>query len=566
MIFVKKMHHIKTALLGGLSLILWDTTAQQSAENMGAAINSEYPELAPIIAPDNGILYFVRKNHPLNKFGVEGSAQYGGSQDVWFSENKNGAWTISRRMSDIINRDQFNTILSISPDGNRLLLQGAYLNGEYDGVGFSLSTRTANGWSIPQKIDIPKYEKMSASQRDYASLSADGTTMLLSFSTKKKGGDDDLWVVFQDEDGEWSEPMNLGDDVNTEFSETTPFLAPDGKTLYFSSNRTGGLGSNDIYVCKRLDDTWERWSEPTNLGPQINTEDFDAYFTLSASGEWAYFVTGKNTKGKKDIMRYKWASKGGSVPASKPAPVVAANMEVPKTNSDKDKKTKVETTNLNTEPVVMLSGKVIDPNTGRVPANAKVVYEDLATGKQLGVATPDPITGSYKLVLPYGKNYGISTQIEGYLPSSQNIDLSNRQGSTFLEIPDRDLSVTSIKPTNTNAEVRVVMNNLFFAFGKASLKEESFPELNRMAKVMNQNQRMIVEIGGHTDNVGSDEVNNKLSLERAEAVKNYLISKNVKADRILAKGYGKTRPIATNETEEGQAANRRVEFKIIRNQ
>jgi OmpA-OmpF porin, OOP family len=533
-------------------------------ENVGTAVNSEYNELNPVIAPDGRTLYFGRKNHPQNKFGVEGSEQYAGSQDIWYSENINGAWSTARRMSDVLNRDQYNTILSITPDGNTILLKGSYVNGQYETRGFSLSQRTANGWSIPKKLEIPRYERMSAGLNEYGFLSADGRTLLMAFSTKKKSNIDDLWASFMDEDGNWSEPMNLGDDVNSDFSETTPFLAPDGKTLYFSSDREGGLGSNDIYVCKRLDESWINWSKPTNMGDAVNTDGYDAYYNVSAQGDFAYFIGSKNSYGKKDIVRLRLASL-----ATPTTPTVASNTKPSDkpdgNNSDKttkkdDKNTpQPETTDIRSEPVALLSGKVADPKTGKVPAGVQVVYEDLNTGKRLGVATPDPISGKYKIVLPYGKKYGITVIGPGILGTSQNIDLSNNLGNKFLEITDRDLTAVPLV-----VDAPVTLNNIFFEFGKAILTPESSPELNRIAKLLAQNPTFVIEISGHTDNVGSDDVNNRLSQERADAVKNYLLSKNIKTERIVSKGYGKTKPIATNDTQEGQGRNRRVDFKIIK--
>ena len=194
-----------------------------------------------------------------------------------------------------------------------------------------------------------------------------------------------------------------------------------------------------------------------------------------------------------------------------------------------------------------------------MPANTKIIYEDLTNGKELGVATPDPITGIYKIVLPYGKNYGITTKIEGYVGTSQNIDLTKLNGK-YLEIEGKDMTV---KPVEVGAKVE--MNNIFFEFGKAALKPESFPELNRIAEFFKTNKKIVSEISGHTDNVGTDEINNKLSQERADVVRNYLLTQGVPAERISAKGYGKTRPKVNNDTPENQAINRRVEFEILKN-
>ncbi|MFY7889470.1 MAG: OmpA family protein, partial [Spirosomataceae bacterium] len=217
----------------GCAFFLGNVTslAQNKPENIGSAVNSEYSELNPVMAPDGRTLYFGRKNHPQNKYGVLGTEQIAGSQDIWFSESTMGAWTTARRMPESLNRDQYNTILSISPDGQTMLVKGAYLNGQYETRGFSIAKKTENGWGIPQKIDIPKYERLSKGKNEYGFLSSDGKVLLMAFSEKKNSDEDDVYASFLEKDGTWSEPMNLGDDINTGDTETTPFLAPDGKTL-----------------------------------------------------------------------------------------------------------------------------------------------------------------------------------------------------------------------------------------------------------------------------------------------------------------------------------------------
>ena len=524
--------------------------AQNKPESIGSAVNTEYSELNPVMSPDGKTLYFGRKNHPQNKFGMAGTEQIAGSQDIWYSESLMGAWTTARRMSEALNRDQYNTIYSVSPDGQTILVKGAYVNGQYETRGFSIAKKSATGWEIPKKMEIPKYEKLSRGKNEYGYLSNDGKTLLMAFSEKKNSDEDDIYASFLEKDGSWSEPMNLGDDVNTDFTETTPFLAADGKTLYFSSNREGGKGSNDIWVCKRKDETWINWTEPTNIGEPINTDQYDAYYTISAAGDYAYFISSNNSVGKKDIFRLKIDQpKPVETPPTTTSPL-AGGEKKPEPDKQKD---------IKSEPVVLVSGKVIDGKTGKVPLNAQIIYEDLTNGKELGVATPDPITGIYKVVLPYGKNYGITTKIDGYVGTSQNIDLSKITGK-YLEIEGKDMTV---KPVEVG--VKVEMNNIFFEFGKAELKSESYPELNRIATFFKSNTKIVSEISGHTDNVGSDEVNNKLSQERADVVRKYLLTQGVPSEKLTAKGYGKNKPKVANDTPENQAINRRVEFEILKN-
>lgn len=560
--------------------------AQKAPENLGSAVNSEFSELNPVISPDGRTLYFGRKNHPANRYGVKGSETIAGSQDIWFSEKVGDTWSTARRLSEVLNRDQYNTILSISPDGQTILLKGAYVNGAYETRGFSISNKTTAGWTVPVKVDIPGYEQMSKGKNEYAYLTMDGKAILLAFARKKNSEDDDLYVSFFEE-GKWTRPLELGDEINTKYSETTPFLSADGKTLYFSSDRPGGLGSQDIYLTRRLDDTWQHWRKPQNLGSPINTEEYDAYYSIAAKGDYAYFMSGKGSLGKKDIFRLAIESpesagteglspksegkesgvspegtspkSGGTESGGKigNAPADAAPADAAVGESRFGNSSTRSVTSQDSDPVVLVSGTVLNQQTGKVPEDASVSYEDLATGKVLGQAKPDPATGKYKLVLPFGKNYGITAKAKGLIPTSTNLDLTTMKGR-YLELDDRDLSMVPLVKGNT-----ATINNLFFDLGKATLKLESGPELKRILQVMSENKALVIEISGHTDNTGSDEVNNRLSLERANAVKDYLLKGGIDTARIRTKGYGKSKPKADNATEEGRQINRRVEIEIL---
>jgi outer membrane protein OmpA-like peptidoglycan-associated protein/Tol biopolymer transport system component len=549
--------------------------AQKAPENVGSAVNSEFSELNPVISPDGRTLYFGRKNHPANRYGVKGSETIAGSQDIWFSEKVGDTWSTARRLSEVLNRDQYNTILSISPDGQTILLKGAYVNGTYETRGFSISNKTTAGWTVPVKVEIPGYEQMSKGKNEYGYLTMDGKAILLAFARKKNSEDDDLYVSFFEE-GRWTRPLELGDEINTKYSETTPFLSADGKTLYFSSDRPGGQGSQDIYLTRRLDDTWQHWRKPQNLGSPINTYEYDAYYSIAAKGDYAYFMSGKGSLGKKDIFRLalepqsppgegsvnespdasglvnetsQGSGAGGKIGNAPADAAMADNRFGPSSTRS--------VTSQESDPVVLLSGTVLNQQTGKVPEDASVTYEDLSNGKVLGQAKPDPTTGKYKLVLPYGKNYGITAKAKGLIPASTNLDLTTMRGR-YLELDDRDLSMVPLVKGNT-----ATINNLFFDLGKATLKPESEPELKRILQVMKENRTLVIEISGHTDNTGSDEINNKLSLERANAVRENLLKGGIDQARIKTRGYGKSKPKADNATEEGRQINRRVEIEIL---
>ena len=529
-------------LLATLSLLVAVVGLSQAQnptkpENLGKAVNSEYNEIAPVISPDGQTLYFSRISHPQNSFGDKGS------QDIWFAEAVNGSqWGLARRLPAPLNKEEYNSLYSITPDGNTILIKGAYKNGRYETRGFSTSQRQARGWSAPEKLDIPGYEKVSKGQFDCGVLSNDGKVLVLSFSEKKNSKDDDIYVCFKQKNGSWTKPLNLGPEINTDdYTETTPFLAADGYTIYFSSNRPGGLGSNDIYYSKRIDKSWKRWSKPVNLGPAVNTDGYDAYYTVSALGDFAYMTSFKETIGKGDVVRIPLGGSGegdGKDTTNVTQPVAPAP-----------------------DPVVIISGKVIDAKTGK-PVEAKIIYEDMADGEEAGTATTNPLTGEWKIVLPYGKKYSMRAVAPNFIAEGENVDLTDSvtatSGKGFREISNKSLKLV---PVEAGQVVR--LNNISFQFAKATLTSESFPELDRIALTMTESPKLTIELGGHTDNVGSDEANLKLSQDRADTVREYLIGKGIEPDRIASKGYGEARPVATNDTPEGQAANRRVEFTIL---
>lgn len=476
-------------------------------------VNSKTGELLPLISPDGKKLFFIREEHPKNTNYPEK-----GTQDIWMSKlDDNGAWSEARHLNHPFNLISKNALIGFSADGNTRYLKGYFDNGEYKRSGFSFTTLTKNGWSEPQGIRVKNYDDMldkGTTVTNYMHI--DNTILLMSFRRKKKQNHD-IYVSFRTGKNLFSEPKPIG--LNTDqYDEISPFLAADGVTLYYSTNRAGGYGNNDIYMTRRLDDTWMNWSEPVNLGPEVNSSGWDAYYCIPASGDVAYMISTNPKNGSSDICKIKLKE------AVRP------------------------------KPVVLVTGRVLDQKTGK-PLSAEIVYNLVTGGEPIGTAISNEETGEYQIVLPYGQNYRFNAIASGYYAVSENMDLSNLK--EYKEIK-RDLYLV---PIEVGQVVR--LNNIFFEFGKAELKQESFTELDRVVTLLNDNPSMSIEIAGHTDNVGSDADNLKLSQDRANAVVAYIVSKGIPASRIVAKGYGESVAIADNNTEEGRAVNRRVEFKIV---
>ncbi len=532
------MRIILFAVFSIVSLSLW----AQKSEPMGSAINSEYNELHPLITMDGKTMYFVRAQHPSNNKGKDHS------NDIWYSEkSSDGRWGMAKKAPRQLNRDRYNDLFDISADGNTALIRNEYMKGiiNPDKMGVSMVKKKGNIWQAPDVLDIPNLSKFIKGKYLSACMSNNGKVIILAFSEKKGGSDDDLYVTIMDRQGKWSEPKSIGKDINSDASERSPYLSPDNTTLYFSSNRKDGQGGYDIYSAKRRGKGWFAWTKPVNLGQAVNTAKDEMYYTMEASGEYAYYTSQSNSLGMHDIFRVK--VKDLEAPEEPTDAALQASTIVDET------KTEEPAAPMN---VVVVSGKVTDVTTGK-PIEAKIVYEDLDDGEELGVATSNPTTGEYKILLPYGKRYGIRPELDNAIGVSKNIDLT--VPGEFKEITGQNLETAPLK-TGTS----VTLYNVFFEFAKATLEKESFLELDRMIGVMVKNPNMAIEVQGHTDNVGSDAANMALSQLRADAVKNYFLSKNISPDRVKSTGFGESKPVASNATTEGQAKNRRVEFVILR--
>jgi outer membrane protein OmpA-like peptidoglycan-associated protein len=481
--------------------------------NLGKNVNSEYDEIGPVISSDGSTLYFSCNYHPQNAGGVKDA------DEIWMSRRMpDSSWGPRERLGRPLNNEGANWVISVTPDNNTLLIANRYkADGSPNGSGLSLAQRNNTGWSVPR--DVVLRNLVNNSDWYQFSLSPDRKVLVMSLQGRDTRGDHDLYVSFLQNDGTWSEQKNIGETVNTLGFEASPFLAADGVTLFFSSNGRPGYGEGDIYVTRRLDDSWTKWSEPENLGPAINTVGRESYFTLPASGEYAYMNSSYNSFGKSDIFKLK-------LPAS-----------------------------LRPMPVVLVYGNVLNSKT-KEPLGTAISYRDLGSDKEIGIASSNPSDGSYKIALPAGKVYSFMAEQKGFYAVSDNLDLKNLKD--YREIR-RDLLLT---PVEEGATIR--LNNIFFDFAESTLRAESQPELNRAAQFLRDNPSIIIEVGGHTDNVGADDSNMQLSENRARVVMEYMVAQGIPAERMTSKGYGESKPIGKNSSEEGRQMNRRVEFTIVK--
>lgn len=482
------------------------------SEKLDERVNSPYEELKPILSPDGKQLFFGRKFHPDNIGGIE---DY---EDIWVSDldTVTNEWQEAKNVGEPLNSEGPNWVSSITPDGNTMVL---LIGNEYDEKkkklfsGVSVSSKAGDSWSKPESLKIDDFYNMAEKANFY--LANSRKTLIMSIKRDDSYGDRDLYVSFEKRDGSWTAPMNLGANVNTATDETSPFLAADDKTLFFSSAGYIGFGKSDIYMTRRLDDTWQNWSEPYNMGPKVNSSGDDLFFSMPAEGNFAYY-TKEDSVGDMNIYR----------------------LPMPLFNE--------------LDPVITISGRVVDMET-QEPLDAIVSYET-QDGVEVGKVETDPTTGEYEITLPAGQEYQYIARVKGYLPISENVDLTNQKESKSF---NNDMILAPVKE-----KAEIVLNNVFFAFDSHELLASSKSELNRMVEVMKDNNQIEVVIIGHTDSTGPEEYNQVLSEKRAQSVVNYLTENGISKERLEYLGKGETEPAYPNDTKENRAKNRRVNFKV----
>lgn len=510
---------MKKLSLGILCLIGLNPTIYSQLENLGPLINSTYGEISPYITPDGGKIFFIREDHPQNTL-------VGETQDVWWCKLEDDSVTTqAKHLGFPFNTIENNSINFQSADGQLRMIKGVYDKfGQYVKSGYSYMTMTKEGWSDPVPMNVRKYSKMAKGRYVGMCLAPSGNVMILSFSEKKRHETSELYISKRINDKKWTKPEKMKGTLDGDFA---PFIAADNKTMYFSSYARGGFGNADIFVTKRLDDTWLNWSEPVNLGSGINTKDWDAYFKVSPSGRYAFMVSAIG--GNSDLYRLPLFQK------DKETAAVIVEAAKP-------------------DPVIIVEGIVKDAETN-LPLGATLDYTNLTNNTLEGIGRSSVIDGSYKIVLPYGSNFSIGAKLQGYYAENLNLDLSTVGEFAIIK---KDILLRPIK-----AEAVIRLNNIFFETAKATLLPTSQNELDGLVAIMNDNPSMVIEIRGHTDNQGGDALNQTLSENRAKSVVDYLVSKGITASRLTSKGFGETSPATTNDTAEGRAFNRRVEFRIV---
>ena len=498
---------------------------------LAGPVNSPGNEMHPIVSPDGKTLYFARTKFAGN---TEGNTDSG---DAWFSQSadQGKTWGAPVRL-DGLNTPQNNAVEATTGTGGQLLIvRGTYeRDGTFRDEGLSRvaqAAATAAGatpkTTKPEALRIANFYSAVTGTGFY--MSADGQTLLLSLERVDSEGGNDLYLSRPDGSGGYSEPKSLGPVLNSPGFDFAPWLAADGKTLYFASYGHMGYGSADLFVSTRLDDSWTKWSEPRNLGPALNGPGFNAYLSIAPDGKTAYFSSSATPNATKEI----WRTGRAVATDSLPQPAVAAEAGE---NSGR----------------AFLSGRVLDARTKQPVPGALVKANLLGTGRNspqfLATSRADN-SGNYQMSLLPGR-YALSA-IGGLLTMSDTLTVS---GS-----PRRDVL---LKPAVVGEKVD--LPSIIFAQGKATLLGSSFIELNRLAIALQAAPATEVRLEGHTDNVGPADKNQQLSEDRVAEVKRYLVGRGIDEKRISTVGFGGTKPRYGNDREETRRLNRRVELVIVK--
>ncbi len=516
-------------------------------DNIGAPINTIYPEYSPIIDADEQMLMFT-SCRPSTTGGERDPLDNRYYEDILISYKlEDGRWGNPENPGRPFNSYSHDAAVGHSPDNKYVLIYKGDVNG---GDIFLCSVDENGEWNAPKSIS----RKINSNDHESSASFAPDMSAIYFISDRKGGyGGKDIYkcdITFSGKNNdkmEFSEPRNLGAVINSAHDETGLFLQRNGRELYFSSRGHNSMGGFDIFKSEFVNG---QWTTPENIGYPVNTPGDDVFFSISANGKHGYYSTWKpDGIGDRDIFQITFL--GDEKPM-----ITASQYEEPAYIKSKYdlQPSLMPAIEMKGNALVLLKGTIRDKATSD-PLGVVVDIIDNETLQPMASFESSANSGEYMVSLPSGKSYGFSIQAEEYPFYSEILDIPPT--SDYREI-NKDILLEKLA-----VGTKIVLNNIFFDFNKSSLREASIAELNRVVKMMNDVPALKIQISGHTDNVGSDAYNQKLSEDRAHSVVNFLIASGIDASRLAYKGYGESQPVADNSTDEGRQLNRRTEFEVI---
>ena len=501
-------------------------------------LNSRYTDHSPVISTDESVMLFTSTREG-SVGGNANSYDQEYDEDIYISYKTQGRWGAPVNVGEPLNTRSEDATVGLSADGQSLVIY----NGQRGNGDLQISTLEGDKWSWPEWLS----GEINSKEKESSASFANNDRMMYFVSENPGGiGGKDIWVSSKDRKGRWNQPKNLGTTINTPFDEESVFMHPDGRTLYFSSKGHNTMGGFDIFSATLSDDG--TWSKPENLGPPINTADDDLSFVISASGRNGYLSSKrKGGMGRHDIYMVTFLGPEKPMVLSNEDNLLATLKQTITDNAME------KTVELKTIRLTVVKGIIADAISNN-PIEAEIEVIDNEKDEIVFSNKSNSKTGRFLISLPSGKNYGLAVKAEGYLFHSENFNIP---GATAYQEIEKEIKLNNIKK-----DVKIVLRNVFFDPGKAILRVESYPELNRLAGVMKEVPTLKIEISGHTDNTGSASGNQRLSKDRAKAVVDYLAAQQIASDRLTYEGFGFSQPIADNKTKEGRKQNRRVELKV----
>lgn len=508
-------------------------------KNLGDSVNTVYDEYNAVITPSDSFMYFISRR-PASGKDKPNVLDYRYNEDIYYCQKDSGDWRHTARWDVKFNNKHHNGVVWVSSDKKTIFLYNGFKkNGD-----LQISEFKKGRWTKPSRL---KGGYNTSHKETSLTITADGNEVyFVSEDPRESFGGKDIFYTFKNHKGNWTSPKNVGSTINTMYDEEGVYVRPDGKALYFSSKGHNNIGGYDIFKVEK--DEKNVWSKAQNIGYPVNTPDDELYFRPLPNEKQAYFsATRPDSRGGKDIYKVIFLGTEKEMMLLSEDQLISYN---DKPFSDIFVRIPQE---LSIDTTVVLKGAITDSKTND-PVQAKINLIDLERS-QVIATTISEATGNYQMSLPQIKNYGIEINAKDYMFL---LDVVNMPAN----ISGREI-VKNFSMAKLEVGAKVILKNIYFETGKATLKDESFAELDKVLKFLQENHDLKIEISGHTDNVGTLKSNTNLSEARAKAVVQYLISRGISADRLVFKGYAFSQPIAPNNTAEGRKMNRRVEFKIL---